>query len=471
MGLAVLSLLLTLHSCRGGVLDVVDDADMRIQYTGSWVTLTALDRGQYWSGTVTYSNTSGALATFSFTGDAVKVLGALTPEGSFNMLSRYTLDDNVPVEFAPPSDVTTPAFKRQFYASGPIAMGLHVLTIENLGEQFWLDSIEIDAPSIGQTSAQGAGQMSGVTATSTQDSPVTGYETAADAPTTPTASPTTQTLSPSGDPLPQHTQSSVAGSAGRAGSSPPPASSMDPLKSTQTPQASSSSSPAHSTSEVAGGGEQLSAGHAMMSSGAIAGLAIAGVVLLFSLFLGGLCWRRRKRRSVDGGITLFGRRRHSGTAGLGGPWDQTSGAPLEQSIPQHGQPEMRVYESYVYAAGPPPPRDMASWGALQQDAGNGSAMSEKRPWASILDSSQRPCPSAVPLLQSTVPQSDFTGSNAGQVVGSFADESSGGLVGPRRAVDGGFRLAGGPPGAEGTDFDSAFSDSATLPPYYQVHHG
>ncbi|KAI0363518.1 hypothetical protein BV20DRAFT_958125 [Pilatotrama ljubarskyi] len=136
----------TTQPSSGGVLDVVDDADPRVQYTGSWVPYTAVNSTQFWSGTVTYTNISGAMAKLAFTGDSVQVFGAFNLSGHLNMSSRYTLDDATPVMFSPPSVVETPIFRRQFYASGLIAFGQHVLTIENLGEQFWLDSIHVDGP-------------------------------------------------------------------------------------------------------------------------------------------------------------------------------------------------------------------------------------------------------------------------------------------------------------------------------------
>ena len=97
MLLAVLSVLLILHSSRSeDTLDVIDDADLRILYSGSWVSYTGLNDSMNWAGTVTDSNTSGATANLTFVGQfalhAVESLSDLskqaTPSASLALSPR-----------------------------------------------------------------------------------------------------------------------------------------------------------------------------------------------------------------------------------------------------------------------------------------------------------------------------------------------------------------------------------------------
>ncbi len=64
----LLTLLSLLRIACGAIL-TIDDADPRIQYTGAWVPNTGGDPQQLnYMATLTYSNVTGTIASFQFTG-------------------------------------------------------------------------------------------------------------------------------------------------------------------------------------------------------------------------------------------------------------------------------------------------------------------------------------------------------------------------------------------------------------------
>lgn len=74
----LLTLLYSLHLARGAIL-TIDDADPRIQYTGAWVPNTGGDPQQLnYMATLTYSNVTGTVASFQFTGEHNPVWELLT---------------------------------------------------------------------------------------------------------------------------------------------------------------------------------------------------------------------------------------------------------------------------------------------------------------------------------------------------------------------------------------------------------
>ncbi|KAI0331684.1 hypothetical protein GY45DRAFT_1322048 [Cubamyces sp. BRFM 1775] len=269
------TLLIAVHVSLGAS-DVIDDSDPRIQYNGSWISHAQLNTTQYWAGTATYSNDSGATATVTFTGISVNVRGAYTPAGASSMHSLYTLDGrDPPVEFTPPnSTVTEEAFRVAFYTSGPIPYGTHVLVIKNLGEQFWLDSIDVGIP-------QNASRSMSVSAT------------------------TTGIALPGLPPFPSTSASTI--SAG-------------------TDQGASQSSPGATNKS------------AVIVPGVAAGATVGGTLVLVTALIGVLAWQRRHRRNrrESTGLTPYGLNESSAQIMLshakarppGNDMGQTAGIPI-----------------------------------------------------------------------------------------------------------------------------------------------
>ena len=160
------------------------------------------------------------------------------------MSSRYTLDKHdPPVQFNPPDVVTHEAFSVYFYESGSIPYGQHVLLIENLGEQFWLDSIVVGIPNNVSNATE---------ATQTQ------------APKQSTQSPTVITATlVSGTPLSTFT---------------------------------SDISPGTSTADTAEASANAVTRSSVVIPGVAAGAAVGGTLVLVAILSGGLMWWRRRRR-------------------------------------------------------------------------------------------------------------------------------------------------------------------------------
>ncbi|KAH9893566.1 hypothetical protein C8Q73DRAFT_538498 [Cubamyces lactineus] len=194
-----------------------------------------MNKSQSWAGTVTYSNESGATVEVAFTGSSVSVRGAYTPVGTFHMSSRYTLDGrDPPVQFDPPEAVTKETFSVYFYSSGAIPYGQHVLLIENLGEQFWLDSIVVGIPNNVSAASEAAQSPKPTTTTTLSEAPLS-------------------------------TSTSVV------------------FPGTSTANTSETSPNAMAKSSV-------------VVPGVAAGAAVGGTVVLVAILSGGLVWWRRRRR-------------------------------------------------------------------------------------------------------------------------------------------------------------------------------
>lgn len=156
---------------------VVDDSEtLLINYRGPWesspsILFTDPEKLNY-LGTLTYSNLSGAVANFVFSGTVdtlsgvqgstlnmlallgtrVSVYGALFPVGTFNRTSQYLIDgQNFTTVYAPPRTISSEQHRVLFYDSGPLPFGQHTLTIENLGVEYWFDFIKADGvdPTLG----------------------------------------------------------------------------------------------------------------------------------------------------------------------------------------------------------------------------------------------------------------------------------------------------------------------------------
>ncbi|KAJ8472581.1 hypothetical protein ONZ51_g8416 [Trametes cubensis] len=412
MLLAVLSVLLIFHSSRSeDTLDVIDDADLRILYSGSWVSYTGLNDSMNWAGTVTYSNTSGATANLTFVGDSVGVFGAFTPVGTYNMRSQYFLDDSPPVVFSPPSVIQKEEYRHQFYFSGPIPLGVHTIRVENLGEQFWLDSIQVTRPQ----------NVSSVL-------PTTGAATSSSV-------------------MPTHDSS------GSQGSSP-----------------TSTASQTSGTVEGGQGGQQYgSPRSSVVVPAVIAGVVVAVVVSLLFLAIGGLLWcrYRRKQRAkvvptpfdgVDGeSMARMKEHREEDTV-------QSQPASLMFTPPTSSTGRGTIHGSSIaeesLAAGPAEQGDDAAAPSVK---GSRAPRTSQRSTPSLTMSGRGPRP---PRTESSSSVRDSPVPGAGSRTPPVAARTTN----RRQSLDGGMRIAGGPPGQE-VDFPEveAMSTASTLPPMYQTY--
>ncbi|EIW52010.1 uncharacterized protein TRAVEDRAFT_24728 [Trametes versicolor FP-101664 SS1] len=249
---------------------VVDDSDsLLIKYRGPWQSspsslFTDPEQLNY-LGTLTYSNLSGAVANFMFSGTSVSVYGALFPVGTFNRTSLYSIDGQNTTLYAPPRTISSEQHRVLFYNSGTLPFGQHTLTIENVGVEYWFDFIKADGvdPTIGGPNGSYL-CFEGFKATATSR----------DASETQTA-----TRTQSGQ-VSLSTQGAPSTSVPSAPSSP----------------SNSGASPTPGTSD-----KSLS-----LSPGVIAGVGITAAVVEALLILGAL-WvcRRRKRNTVESNVTPF----------------------------------------------------------------------------------------------------------------------------------------------------------------------
>ncbi|KAH9893567.1 hypothetical protein C8Q73DRAFT_791407 [Cubamyces lactineus] len=413
MLLAVLSTLLILHSSRSeDALDVIDDADLRILYSGSWISYTGLNDSMNWAGTVTYSNTSGATANLTFVGDSVGVFGAFTPVGTYDMRSQYFLDDSPAVVFSPPSVVQKEEYRHQFYFSGPIPLGVHTIRVQNLGEQFWLDSIQVTRPQNVSSAL-----------------PTTGAATS-------TSSPMMSTHDGSGS------QGSSPTSTGSQGT--------DTAASGQETQQSGSP---HSSVVV---------------PAVIAGVVVAVVVSLFFLVIGGLLWcrYRRKQRAEVVPTPFDGIDRESVTRMKEHPAEEPLQSPPASLMftPPSSTERGTIHGSSIaeesLAAGPAEQGDDA---ASPSAKGSRAPRSSQRSTPSLAMSGRGPRP---PRTESSASVRDSpTPAPISRTPPAVARISN-----RRQSLDGGMRIAGGPPGQE-VDFPEAeaMSTASTLPPVYQTY--
>lgn len=252
------------------------------------------------------------------------VYGAFGPVGTFDMRSEYSIDRGPPTAFLPPNDIAAVVHRRQFFASGEIKDGPHVLTIENMGEQFWLDYIQVEVPDdVGTTSATTASSMDVQTSAgsgspkSNVASPTSLNEGESIEPTSPSVSSTAEPPSTSVDntsPLAQSPPHSEAATTTHTTASLTLSAVPDVQSSTSTdvnePQPSA---PTTSSTQASGSnaknGNGLSVGSPTMMPGAIAGVAVAGAVLLLGMLVVAQWWRKRR---WNGGYSAG-----KGTAALG----------------------------------------------------------------------------------------------------------------------------------------------------------
>ncbi|KAI0826720.1 hypothetical protein BC628DRAFT_212889 [Trametes gibbosa] len=462
---------------------IVDNANPAIQYTGTWSPQAGLNTTDFFAGTIAFTNTSGVTATLSFTGYYASVYGAfVAPPGTYNMLSTYSIDGGAPTVFQPPSRIEAPMYNQLFFRSGTLPYGDHTIVVQNLGEQFWFDSIVYDVPDL-TSSLQSKPTLQTTPATTppASSSPDATHGTITDTSSQmPTPSISEQgpsfTLQTSPSSLTQSQgSSSIALSGHDSGLSAPTQTSVFPASNQAAPPAlpvtsvSGADAPPSFTLSLPGGqtngsitldGQQ----HHKPAAGVIAGASIAGAVLLaFILLLTRFLWRRRQQRHItldSGKIEPFGNDE-----------DHCRGAVVLASKP--GQSERLPVYSYTATSQvdsrigtvSPPGTSATAYDNIRNDG-----VSEKHPIA-------LPGLSLAPftILSTNSPQISHEDAYRQEATLPSTEHDTPlrsprtGVAERRRALDGGLRIAGGPPGEEESIPDDIFSIASTLPPSYEIY--
>ena len=221
------------------------------------------------------------------------------------MESQYSIDGGPSTLYSPPSPNTQWQYRRQFFRSEEIPYGAHTLVITNLGDQFWLDFVQVEVP-VEPGNTQGA---------PTPSSSIPQPHSAQDEPTgTGTQRTTTSTSqSPTADSSSQQTSSQARSAADESASGPSPT--LTPLATSSTDGRSDSFQfqASRSTTVLGGAGTGVSSnslgspsGSPTMASGAIIAVAVAGVLLFALVGLAAWWWRRRRRAERDATVEPFG---------------------------------------------------------------------------------------------------------------------------------------------------------------------
>lgn len=415
------------------------------------------------------------------------------------MLSTYTIDGGPPTVFQPPSEITTPMYNQLFFASGTLSYGLHTIVVQNIGEQFWFDSIVFDVPDPIPTSTTSKTTQETTPRTpspiaTTSSEPVQGTLTDSSSPTLTMSSVPTQgpgpTLQTSPSFLSQSQSSFSIGLPPGYTSEGAPTQAISLASNNQVtpsilaaPPVSGTNVPPNSTSQLPGG--QTSAGDISnsqqphkQSTGVIVGATVAGVVLLGSILLL-LVWRRRQKRhiaTVSPGIEPFGELLSMRSV----PVNMLTFSTIGNNEPPHGavflalkhgapdQPSVYPYAAvsqfgdHSIGAVSSVPRSTSQ---TAYDDFRANDASEKRPVA-------LPPPPAAAAVSPTQHTSNIVYPQEVTIIGHDTPTGSPhtGTTERRRAVDGGLRIAGGLPGEEqGFPDDDIFSVTSTLPPSYEVY--
>ncbi|KAI0708220.1 hypothetical protein C8Q76DRAFT_799516 [Earliella scabrosa] len=140
--------LAALASCDTPPNVVIDDADPRIQYTGTWIRNPDADPMKLnYDGTLSLSNTPHSNATLTFEGAIqVAVVGSFPLIGTHAMKSQYTIDGTNLTQYWPPNTVVRPIHQQRFFLSEMLSTDKHTLVITNAGEAFYLDYIRLYFP-------------------------------------------------------------------------------------------------------------------------------------------------------------------------------------------------------------------------------------------------------------------------------------------------------------------------------------
>ncbi|KAI0752379.1 hypothetical protein C8Q80DRAFT_1117832 [Daedaleopsis nitida] len=131
--------------CEPVILLTIDDADPQIEYAGPWTKNPISDPKSFNNGgSLSLTNTPNAHAVFYFSGaTGVSVFGSFPAAGTFDMHSVYTIDGTNSTGFMPPSTISRPEYRQRFFQSTLLSPGRHQLTITNLAKNFYFDYIQL----------------------------------------------------------------------------------------------------------------------------------------------------------------------------------------------------------------------------------------------------------------------------------------------------------------------------------------
>ncbi|KAI0628823.1 hypothetical protein C8Q77DRAFT_341865 [Trametes polyzona] len=311
----------------------IDNTDPRVFYSGTWTHLPAFaDPSQNnYNGTLALTTASGAFATIMFNATKVSVYGMLANTTTVQMKSRYSLDQRLPEYYEPPQDIgALPEYQVLFWQSANLALYEHTLRVENNGDQFWLDYLEVEVPDR-IASAPTTTPSSATPSTSSSAAPLSSTTSEIPPYPIPSSSDTSSSASISSSlsgSLPVSTTSAV-----RSSSLVPSTSAPSSFLSSTTGPPTSSSSPFSEMSSSSAtdaplptqrdGAQSPHARSRDLSGGAVAGLAVGvslfgQAVLLVAIW----CWCRRRKRSQAPSVAQAIARDRVGRSLAGSPAQQ-----------------------------------------------------------------------------------------------------------------------------------------------------
>ncbi|KAL7284886.1 hypothetical protein ACG7TL_002200 [Trametes sanguinea] len=146
LNLWVAPLMWAIASVNAQQVEDVDDTNPGMFYTGSWVP----DGDPHTFGSHdTWTNQSGASVTFNFIGTQIKVFVTRRPVGTYLSNASFSIDGG-PSEFWTTEDpVPAISYKNLVYTSKSLSPAQHKITVTNFGAVFWLDYMEYTVASGG----------------------------------------------------------------------------------------------------------------------------------------------------------------------------------------------------------------------------------------------------------------------------------------------------------------------------------
>ncbi|KAF9044449.1 hypothetical protein BJ165DRAFT_1612094 [Panaeolus papilionaceus] len=269
----------------------VDDNDPAIIYSGSgWILVT---QDVDWRGTMHSTSVPGSWARFRFTGSRVAVICTIpTGDGQLSKAS-FQIDDGPAISV---SHQTTPPvqWQTQFWNSGPLPFGSHLLTITNLDNDayFRMDRIDFDPTD------SNAPQQTDTPRPSSTPPPLPPASSNTDN-NTPPLSPTASASQQSSRPSSSLDTTVTGGVSTPVNSSNIPSSSNSPQSSGLPP--ATSNSPGPDPIVITGTGSDGATGAEKTSNSSLPGIiagVLGGVLVLVLLGIGVYCLRRRRRRMM-----------------------------------------------------------------------------------------------------------------------------------------------------------------------------
>ncbi|PIL28496.1 hypothetical protein GSI_08534 [Ganoderma sinense ZZ0214-1] len=435
----------------------VGNNDPGIQYSGAWVRKSFSDDPTLEA--LIGTNVSGSTASYNFKGTGISVYGAFPLVGTFSLHSSYSIDKGKATVYLPPDTIKSPTFHQPFFQSDTLPNEEHTLVITNAGEEYWLLYLYV---------TQSASSSSTTTAgpTTTPKAEPTSSNTTLPSPTNTATTSSTAQLQTSqsifSDPLSlnAHSQSiSSSLSQGTHSSSTAENTALTSTDATVAPsQPTSQSQTSALTSATSPTSTPPRAHSTKIPAGAIAGFAVASFLALVVVGLIGYIWRRRKESRT--------RRR--------------------DSLPPHGEDPGQTTPACESSE----KRDLArdnntnsfAADATSRSASEGGAPHEIRPsdldgmlvgreGRTVFEPTGSPSAASSLILRHPQRTRERNGHRVTLSIGSSRYVS---LREERRSVDGGVRLAGGPPAGVGQqdpfdDRDDVRDGMSALPPAYQVY--